>query len=312
MWWDTGGSENVDVLLDSWTVWIDILGPEAGLELIWKVKTLATRQDLLASHHEIVGVGNLWILWVWVSVEWAGAHRELVEDVEIRVELLADESTKSLLLSSGHILVITDVAELLWALLAEELLSLSEGEADLLAILWKQELLRWVDRADKLDLLGAVLLETSEDVEKNTFEHVHNLVVVFLNLHLQIETSELGHVAWSVGVFGSVNWADTEDALTSTGDLDLLVELRRLCEVGVLAEVWELEDIGSALGGGTDESWRLELLEALGTKVLDEEKLNLVTDILDGTVDRSALADNWVVKKSAQVSHWDGILVLDG
>ena len=46
--------------------------------------------------------------------------------------------------------------------------------------------------------------------------------------------------------------------------------------------------------------------------MLDEEELGLFTDILHGAVDWSSLADHQVVKKSSQVSHWDGILILDG
>ena len=46
--------------------------------------------------------------------------------------------------------------------------------------------------------------------------------------------------------------------------------------------------------------------------MLDEGGLDLVTDIHDGQVDSSALADNWYVTNSGQGSHCDGILVLDG
>lgn len=308
--WNTGRSEDINVLLDTRASWVDTLAPQSCLQLIWQVQTLATRQDLLTSHHEIIRIRDLWVLWIWVGVEWTSAHWELVKHVEVSVELLAHQSTEGLLLWRRHILIILDVAELLWPLLTQKLLGLGEGEDNLLASLWEQEWLGWVDGADKLDLLLHVLLQAGKDVQQDALEHVHNLMVVLLDFHLQIETSELGHVAWSVGVLSSVDWTNTEDTLAASSNLNLLVELWGLGEVGGLAKVWEGEDVGASLGCGTDQSWRLELFEAAGAEVLDEEELDLITDVLNGAVDWGALADDWVVEEGAEVGDWNSVLLL--
>jgi hypothetical protein len=51
-------------------------------------------------------------------------------------------------------------------------------------------------------------------------------MVVLLDLHLHIETGELGHVSGSVGVLRPEDGADAEYTLPPAGNLYLLVELR--------------------------------------------------------------------------------------
>ncbi len=64
-----------------------------------------------------------------------------------------------------------------------------------------------------------------------------DLAVVLLDLHLHIETGELGHVPRCVGVLGPEHGANAEDALPAAGDFDLLVELRRLRFAAVSARI---------------------------------------------------------------------------
>lgn len=146
---------------------------------------------LLSSHEEVVGVGDLGVLGVLLGVEGTRRLWELVEHVEVGAVLLADDGAEGLLLRGRHVLVVGDVAVLLGALLAEELLALGEGEADLLAVLRQGEGLGGVDGAHEGDLVLAALLEFAEDVEEETLEHVDNLAVVLLDFHLHIETGEL-------------------------------------------------------------------------------------------------------------------------
>lgn len=70
-----------------------------------------------------------------------------------------------------------------------------------------------------------------------------------------------------VGVLGSENWSDAEDTFSSTCDLKLFVELRRLSEECILAKVRQFEDIATTFGRCADEARRLELLELTVLKV---------------------------------------------
>lgn len=301
---DTGASKDIDVVLDAGTVGIDALLLDSLHQLLGNVQSLTAREDFLTAHHEVVGVGDGGVLRVEYGVEWTGTLGELVEDVEVGVVLLADQGSQSLLLSGAHILIVCDVLELLWSLLTEELLTLGEGEADLLALLWKKELLGWVDGADELNLVSTTGLETLEDVKKNPLKHVHNFVVVLVDLHLEIETSEFSHVAGSVGILGTVHWADTVDSLATTGNLNLLVELWGLGEVGLLSEVWKLENVGSSLGSSFDETRCLKFLESAVVEVFHEKLLDLESNSSNSLVYWCTLVDDWVVKMGAKSCNW--------
>ena len=173
---DTGLPENVDVLLDARAGGVDALGADALLELDGVVDALPAGTDLLPAHEQIVRVGDLGVGGVLLGVEGTGRLGELVEHVEVGAVLLADEGAKRLLLRRAHVLVVADVAELLGTLLAEELLAFGKGQAHLLVVIGEEELLRGVDGADEGDFLGAALLDVAEDVEKDAFEHVLEIV----------------------------------------------------------------------------------------------------------------------------------------
>lgn len=87
---------------------------------------------------------------------------------------------------------------------------------------------------------------------------------------------------WRVGVLGSEDGANAEDTLPASCNLELLVELGRLGEESLLAEIGEPEDIASTLRRGTDEAGGLELLECERFEVGPEELLDFNTDILHG------------------------------
>eukprot|EP00965_Chrysotila_dentata_P072173 2385434-Pleurochrysis_carterae.AAC.2 len=63
-------------------------------------------------------------------------------------------------------------------------------------------------------------------------------------------------------LFGAEDRSDFEYAPKVSHQRHLLVELRRLRQVCGAAEVAELEDVGSALGGGGDHLGRVDLGEA--------------------------------------------------
>lgn len=83
-----------------------------------------------------------------------------------------------------------------------------------------------------------------------------------------------------VGIFGTEDGADAHHALSTTGNLKLLVELRRLSEESLLAKVAQLENVGATLRGGTNEARRLKLLEAVFLEVPAEQLLDFDANIL--------------------------------
>lgn len=83
-----------------------------------------------------------------------------------------------------------------------------------------------------------------------------------------------------IRVLSSEHGPSAEDTFSSTSNLKLLVKLRRLGKESLLAKVSELEDIGTALRGSTDETRRFKLFETLTLEVRAEELLHLGTDIL--------------------------------
>ncbi len=55
----------------------------------------------------------------------------------------------------------------------------------------EEKLFGWVDTSDKLNLITALLNKTLEDIQKDTFKHVQDFVVMLMDLHFQIKTDEL-------------------------------------------------------------------------------------------------------------------------
>ncbi len=125
----------------------------------------------------------------------------------------------------------------------------------------EEKLFGWVDTSDKLNLITALLNKTPEDIQKDTFEHVQDFVVMLMDLHFQIKTDELvmlvvptammmgtylSHVSWRIRVLCSEDGSNALRMLVSenvqnekaycthvnslppTSNFELLVELRTL------------------------------------------------------------------------------------
>lgn len=105
-------------------------------------------------------------------------------------------------------------------------------------------------------------MESTENRQKYALQDEEDLLVRILDLHLEIETSELSHVPRSVRVLGPENGANAENTLATSSNLELLVELGRLSKEGLLAEVSKTEDVAATLRCSTNEGRGLELLEA--------------------------------------------------
>eukprot|EP00964_Phaeocystis_antarctica_P144125 scaffold109821_cov63-Phaeocystis_antarctica.AAC.2 len=95
-----------------------------------------------------------------------------------------------------------------------------------------------------------------------------------------------------------------EDALEVGHQSHLLVELRRLREVGLAPEVLDGEDVRPPLGGGAHELGRVDLREALREQELAEELAHAVLHAEDALVGRRAQVDDAVVQPHVLVdSH---------
>jgi hypothetical protein len=157
-----------------------------------------------------------------------------------------------------------------------------------------------VDATDKVRLLLVACVELLEDEQHQVLEHAHNLMVVLLELHLQIETSELGQVTGCVGVLGTEDGANLHDLLEARCNQHLLVELRRLGEVRRAVEVLELEDVGTALRRGTNDLGRVDKGEALLGEELLEESADTTLDNEDGLVDLGSEVNGPVVQPGVE------------
>lgn len=145
-------------------------------------------------------------------------------------------------------------------------------------------------------LLPVILLNTLEDEQKHLVDHVHDLVVVILESHLEIQASELGQVPVGVRVLSPEDGADLVYPLHIGGDGHLLGQLRRLRQEGWTAEVVNLEDCGTRLRGSGLEFWRLDLGEALRIEEGSEEIGDASSNTEDGVGDWSTEVDNSVGK----------------
>jgi hypothetical protein len=50
------------------------------------MQTLASGENFLSAHEEIVSIGDLGVLGIWHGIEWSRVDREFIEDVEVSVE----------------------------------------------------------------------------------------------------------------------------------------------------------------------------------------------------------------------------------
>jgi hypothetical protein len=81
--------------------------------------------------------------------------------------------------------------------------------------------------------------------------------------HLHIDRGELGHVARGEGWVGAEDRANFEHALEPGGDRHLLVELRRLGQIGLRLEIGQLEQLRAALAGRAHQLGRVDLDKAV-------------------------------------------------
>lgn len=224
VWWGTH-AEGIDVVLDR--LWVDLVLLGALDQKFSIVDTLSSRKNLLTTHEEIVRVGVAWVLGIGHGVEGTNSQGKLVQHEKVSVVLLLDQLSKLALSLGREIVKVTHLN----TVLAQQSNSILVLEAESLGQVL--ELLEGVLAVNNLEIGGVLLFQALEDVDKQLVKHIENLVVVLLESHLQIESHKLGHVAVSERVLGTENTADLVNALEISANNHLLVELRRLGQVGI-------------------------------------------------------------------------------
>mmetsp|Transcript_8901 Transcript_8901/g.27279 ORF Transcript_8901/g.27279 Transcript_8901/m.27279 type:complete len:233 (+) Transcript_8901:1025-1723(+) len=149
--------------------------------------------------------------------------------------------------------------------------------------------------------LGLVVrIDTVEYGVKCPVKHVEYLMVVFMEGHLHVQPHKFGHVAVGEGVLGPEHRRHLKDAVEVGHQRHLLVELRRLRQVGIATKVFNLEHVGATFRGGADKFWRMDLCEVLreeeGAKILANSRL----ETHDGLVRRCAQVNDTIVEPDVE------------
>jgi hypothetical protein len=316
--WRAAISEALDVVLGTGAVGVDrgVVFAHLLSQQLRLVDTLGARADLLATHEEIVRVRELRVMRRRHCVSRADVDRELVEDVEVGVVLLKDQAAEVLFLGCAalrqfhrresrdcpNLPQVVVVVQLL-ACFAQHLDTLCERNSRHLARLRKLELIDVVDTANEVRLALEAYVQLLEDEQHEILKHTHNLVVVLLEFHLEIKTSELGQVASSVGVLGTENRPDLHDPLEARRYQHLLVELWRLRKVCRAAEVVQFEDVGTSFRSGTQDLGSLDQGEVLLREELLEDCADTALDPEDRLIDLSPQVDRSVVEPGVKADE---------
>mmetsp|Transcript_27721 Transcript_27721/g.59673 ORF Transcript_27721/g.59673 Transcript_27721/m.59673 type:complete len:326 (-) Transcript_27721:921-1898(-) len=303
---------------------------------------LRARGNLLAANEDVVRVGPLGVGRVGHGVEGAQAGGELVDDVEVDPLDLGDDGAEELLVLGGDVFVVCvsghrrevcggigdDLVHLTCSLLIAPrcgrgllcLEALEELGAKGGPVLTQQAHGLWVLKAQRgarvaqvgkgelaahgLDLRGAAGVKAVEDGEEELLEYVEHLVVVVFEGHLEVEADELGHVSVGEGLLRPEDRADLEDPVHVCHKRHLLVQLRRLREVGVATEIAEPEHVCAALGGRGDHLGGVDLGEAEIEQVLAEERARGGLHPHHPLVRGSAQVDHAIVEPRVLLDTW--------
>lgn len=163
--------------------------------------------------------------------------------------------------------------------------ALFEGDAGYLARLGQLEVVDVICASHEVCLLFVASIQLLEDEEHEVLKHRHDLMVLFLELHLEIEPSELSQMTGGIRVLSAEDRSNFHNLLEARGDEHLLVELGRLREVGRPVEVLDFKDVCASLGCGTEDLGRLDEHESLLREELLEQRAHTTLDDEDGMVD---------------------------
>lgn len=150
------------------------------------VDTLGSGGDLLSTHEKVVRVCVVLVIGVKHRVEGTGTFGEAVQHVEVSVVLLSHKPTQGTLSLGRQILKRCLVSI---SCTMEQFNSLFEVNFDARGS--TEEFLKWVLVRNDSQLPSTLCLQAVENIRHELSNQVEHFEVVILELHLQIETSEL-------------------------------------------------------------------------------------------------------------------------
>lgn len=189
-------AESIEIILEALLVGLKTLGAHRLLKLLDIVNTLSTGHDLLATHEEVVRVGEALVVGVGLGVEGTDGHGELVEDIEVGIILVADNLAELLLHGGGKVVLEALLLGNIDASLLQQGNTVHVVHAEGLAVLGELEVTGFgVGLLDGSNLGGVALLELGKDEDKEVLGELQDLVVVATEGLLEIETGELNQVS---------------------------------------------------------------------------------------------------------------------
>ena len=185
-------AESIQVILKALLGRVQTLAAHRCLQLLDVMDTLGSRHDLLATHEEVIRVGEAGVLRVGLGVEWPHGHGELVQHVEVGVVLVADDLAQLLLHRRGEIVLEALLLGGVDTGLLQKRNTVHVVQAQRLAVLGQLEVTSLGIRLlDGRDLSGIPLLQLAENEDQQVLGKLQHLVVVVLEGLLEIKTGEL-------------------------------------------------------------------------------------------------------------------------
>ena len=248
------------------------------------VFTLSTSGDLGAAPDQVVAVCDGLIVCITHVIERTNAGGVVGQEDELVAILLCHVSSNLALTFRVHVVI---VARNFIATLSNNLLGFCQrnagerngGNDD-------------VNVEEFLDFFAVLFLDRANGGNEKLFLHLHDVFVAVDPADFGVNRDELGGVTRSEGRVCAEDGADLEDLAKASGLSHLLEELRRLREVCLAFEVFDLEEFSVGFAGACHE---------LGGVQLDEVALNPVRT--HGVLKSGLCAEDEVVACFTQVEE---------
>lgn len=194
----TSLAEGVQVVLETLLVRVNSLCDHRGLQLLDVVDTLSTRHDLLATHEEVVRVGELRVFRIGLGVEGSQGHGELVEDEEVGVILLPDNLAQLFFHRCRQVVLKSFLLRDVDTGVLQQCHTVHIVESQGLAILGELEVAGLgVRLLNDRNLVLIPFLKLAKDEDKEVLSKLQNLMVVAAEGLFKIETGELHNMKLS-------------------------------------------------------------------------------------------------------------------
>lgn len=128
-------------------------------------------------------------------------------------------------------------------------------------------------RVQKLHFVLIFRFQKVHNISEGTRFHVHDVLEAVDKAHLEVHGNVLVEVAAGVVVFRAEHGRDLEDSFVHR-DERLFIELRRLREIHLLAEIIELENVGAPLRAREVDLRGMNFRKALRHEIFPETALD--------------------------------------